>query len=182
MLLLIIFSFLVLYNFIRDTFRFEPVTRTSFIILPIYATIMTVISMIVELKEWHFSVILTLALIGVLLGWFQTFSLRVIQIDKHSHDKSSGFKYCRGWSYLYGFILIFIVEIITDFSLGERVTFKGVFFELINEILRERFKFLPYNGWVIWLLLAVTTSVYTLILIHRYPIITKVLTCKQHEK
>lgn len=99
MLLLIIFSFLVLYNFIRDTFRFEPVTRTSFIILPIYATIMTVISMIVELKEWHFSVILTLALIGVLLGWFQTFSLRVIQIDKHSHDKSSGFKYCRGWSY-----------------------------------------------------------------------------------
>lgn len=120
MLLLIIFSFLVLYNFIRDTFRFEPVTRTSFIILPIYATIMTIISMIVELKEWHFSVILTLALIGVLLGWFQTFSLRVIQIDKHSHDKSSGFKYCRGWSYLYGFMLIFIVEIITNFSLGER--------------------------------------------------------------
>lgn len=81
---------------------------------------MTIISMIVELKEWHFSVILTLALIGVLLGWFQTFSLRVIQIDKHSHDKSSGFKYCRGWSYLYGFMLIFIVEIITNFSLGER--------------------------------------------------------------
>ena len=79
-------------------------------------------------------------------------------------------------------MLIFIVEIITNFSLGERVTFKGVFFELINEILRERFKFLPYNGWVIWLLLAVTTSVYTLILIHRYPIITKVLTRKQHEK
>lgn len=182
MLLLIIFSLLVLYNFIRDTFRFEPVTRTSFIILPIYATIMTVISMIVELKEWHFSIIFTLALIGVLLGWFQTFSLRVIQINEHSHDESSGFKYCRGWSYLYGFILIFIVEIITNFSLGERVTFKGVFFELINEILRERFKFLPYNGWVIWLLLAVTTSVYTLILIHRYPIITKVLTRKQREK
>lgn len=177
MLILVIFSLLVLYNFIQDTFRFEPVTRTSFIILPIYAAIMTVISMIVELKEWHFSLIISLVLIGILLGWFQTFSLRVIPVKGDAHGNPSGFKYCRGWAYLCGFILIFIVEIATNLSLGtkEGLSLKEVFFELVNEVLREQLKFLPYNGWVIWLLLAVTTCVYTLILVHRYPVIIKVL-------
>ena len=46
MTLLIIFCLLILYNFIKGTFQFESVTKTSFIIIPIYALVMTIISKI----------------------------------------------------------------------------------------------------------------------------------------
>ena len=39
-----------------------------------------------------------------------------------------------------------MVEIVTDHLLGLKMTFKGLLFELLDEVLRERFKFLPDNG------------------------------------
>ncbi|MBC8743202.1 hydrophobic protein [Lactobacillus sp. Marseille-P7033] len=182
MTLLLIFCLLVMYSFIKGTFQLEPVTKTSFIIIPIYAVIMTIISMFTESNEWHLSVTVILILIGIMLGWFQTFSVRVVKT--HAKDKYGNhiFKYCRGWAYLYGFGLIFVVEIATNYLLGLKVTFKSVLFELLNEVLRERFKFLPDNGWIIWLLLAVTTSVYTMILVRRYPCIKEALYWKKYKK
>lgn len=73
-----------------------------------------------------------------------------------------------------------MVEIATDHLLGLKMTFKGLLFELLDEVLRERFKFLPDNGWVIWLLLTVTTGTYTLILIRHYPCIKEALVRKKY--
>ena len=182
MTLLFIFCLLIMFNFIKGTFQLEPVTKTSFIVIPIYAIVMTVISMFTETKEWHLSVTIVLILIGIMLGWFQTFSVRVVKTAKKDKYGNHIFKYCRGWAYLYGFALVFMVEIATNYMLGLKVTVKSVLFELLNEVLRERFKFLPDNGWVVWLLLAVTTSVYTMILVHHYPCIKEALYWKKYKK
>ena len=159
MTLLIIFCLLILYNFIKGTFQFETVTKTSFIIIPIYALVMTIISIFTEQQEWHLLVTIVLILIGI---------VKTAKKDKYGNHI---FKYRRGWAYLYGFALVFMVEVTTDHLLGLKMTFKGLLFELLDEVLRERFKFLPDNGWVIWLLLTVTTGTYTLILIRHYPFV-----------
>ncbi len=36
---------------------------------------------------------------------------------------------------LYGFALVFMVEIVTDHLLGLKMTFKGLLFELLDEVL-----------------------------------------------
>ena len=182
MTLLIIFCLLILYNFIKGTFQFESVTKTSFIIIPIYALVMTIISIFTEQQEWHLMVTIVLILIGIMLGWFQTFSVRIVKTAKKDKYGNHIFKYRRGWAYLYGFALVFMVEVTTDRLLGLRMTFKGLLFELLDEVLQERFKFLPDNGWVIWLLLTVTTGTYTLILIHHYPCIKEALVWKKYAK
>lgn len=182
MTLLIIFCLLILYNFIKGTFQFESVTKTSFIIIPLYALVMTIISIFTEQQEWHLLVTIVLILIGIMLGWFQTFSVRIVKTAKKDKYDNHIFKYRRGWAYLYGFALVFMVEVTTDHLLGLRMTFKGLLFELLDEVLRERFKFLPDNGWVIWLLLTVTTGTYTLILIRHYPCIKEALVWKKYTK
>ena len=65
MTLLIIFCLLILYNFIKGTFQLETVTKTSFIIIPIYALVMTIISIFTEQQEWHLLVTIVLILIGI---------------------------------------------------------------------------------------------------------------------
>ena len=182
MTLLIIFCLLILYNFIKGTFQLETVTKTSFIIILLYALVMTIISIFTEQQEWHLLVTIILILIGIMLGWFQTFSVRIVKTAKKDKYGNHIFKYRRGWVYLYGFALVFMVEIVTDHLLGLKMTFKGLLFELLDEVLRERFKFLPDNGWVIWLLLTVTTGTYTLILIRHYPCIKEVLVWKKYTK
>ncbi len=82
MTLLIIFCLLILYNFIKGTFQFESVTKTSFIIIPLYALVMTIISIFTEQQEWHLLVTIVLILIGIMLGWFQTFSVRIVKTTK----------------------------------------------------------------------------------------------------
>ena len=182
MTLLIIFCLLILYNFIKGTFQLETVTKTSFIIIPLYALVMTIISIFTEQQEWHLLVTIVLILIDIMLGRFQTFSVRIVKTAKKDKYGNHIFKYRRGWAYLYGFALVFMVEIVTDHLLGLKMTFKGLLFELLDEVLRERFKFLPDNGWVIWLLLTVTTGTYTLILIRHYPCIKEALVWKKYTK
>lgn len=173
---------MILYNFIKGTFQLETVTKTNFIIIQLYALVMKIISIFTEQQEWHLLVTIVLILIGIMLGWFQTFSVRIVKIVKKDKYGNHIFKYRRGWAYLYGFALVFMVEIATDHLLGLKMTFKGLLFELLDEVLRERFKFLPDNGWVIWLLLTVTTGTYTLILIRHYPCIKEVLVWKKYTK
>ena len=97
MTLLIIFCLLILYNFIKGTFQLETVTKTSFIIIPIYALVMTVISIFTEQQEWHLLVTIVLILIGIMLGWFQTFSVRIVKTakkDKRKTRRTGGTAYC----------------------------------------------------------------------------------------
>ena len=156
---------------LRTTIKHSLRAQQGFIIIPIYALVMTIISIFTEQQEWHLLVTIVLILIGIMLGWFQTFSVRIVKTAKKDKYGNHIFKYRRGWAYLYGFALVFMVEVTTDHLLGLKMTFKGLLFELLDEVLRERFKFLPDNGWVIWLLLTVTTGTYTLILIRHYPFV-----------
>ena len=82
MTLLIIFCLLILYNFIKGTFQLETVTKTSFIIILLYALVMTIISIFTEQQEWQLLVTIVLILIGIMLGWFQTFSVRIVKTAK----------------------------------------------------------------------------------------------------
>lgn len=182
MTILLIFCLLILYNFIKGTFQFEPVTKTSFIVIPIYALVMTIISIIRQRQQWHWQVAVVLVLIGIMLGWFQTFSVQMVKTDRLDKGGYHIFEYRRGWAYLYGFALVFIVETTTSHLLGLKLTIKGILFELADEVLREHFKFLPENGWIVWLLLAVTTGIYTLIMVHRYPCIKETLFQKRPDQ
>ena len=157
MTLLILFCLLILYNFIKGTFQLETVTKTNFIIIQLYALLMKIISIFTEQQEWHLLVTIVLILIGIMLGWFQTFSVRIVKIVKKDKYGNHIFKYRRGWAYLYGFALVFMVEIATDHLLGLKMTFKG-------------------------LLLTVTTGTYTLILIRHYPCIKEALVRKKYTK
>ncbi|MGK4161978.1 hypothetical protein AB0X45_08420 [Limosilactobacillus reuteri] len=100
MTLLIIFCLLILYNFIKGTFQLETVTKTSFIIIPLYALVMTIISIFTEKQEWQLLVTIVLILIGIMLGWFQTFSVRIVKTAKKDKYGNHIFKYRRGWAYL----------------------------------------------------------------------------------
>ena len=111
MTLLIIFCLLILYNFIKGTFQLETVTKTSFIIILLYALVMTIISIFTEQQEWHLLVTIVLILIGIMLGWFQTFSVRIVKTATKDKYGNHIFKYRRGWVYLYGIALVFMVEI-----------------------------------------------------------------------
>lgn len=180
----IILFILLIYSFIKGTFEFEPVTRRSLIIIPAYAFVM----MVLALHEEHFAhkVLLTILLliIGILIGFFQATRVSVTGPQGKDRYGRPIIKVKRNWPYLFGWIVVFVIDIIIEFADQAAVSGAAVFEELFKEILKDlsSIAFFSFsNEWFVWALTMATSFVYGISLLARYPAIRRAV-APRHRK
>ncbi|MBB1080434.1 hydrophobic protein [Limosilactobacillus sp. STM2_1] len=163
--------FLLVYKFIRGTFEYEKITRFDMVLIPAYSTLMMVITLN---NEYSLSKILTavfLLILGICIGLFQASKIKIQttgQIDKYHRPIV---KVKRGWSYLIGWLLVFIIIIIIDLHYEPTLKTDGIIHELLNEILKD-ISIVAFfnikNEWFVWVLNVATSLTYDMYLIIHY--------------
>lgn len=175
----IILFILLIYSFVKGTFEFEPVTRRSLIIIPAYAFVM----MVLALHEEHFAhkVLLTILLliIGILIGFFQATRVSVTGPQGKDRYGRPIIKVKRNWPYLFGWIVVFVIDIIIEFA-DQAAVFEELFKEILKDLSSIAF-FSFSNEWFVWALTMATSFVYGISLLARYPAIRRAV-APRHRK
>jgi hypothetical protein len=181
---MIILFVLLIYSFVRGTFEDEPVTRKSLIIIPGYALVMMICSLAEE--DFNHKLLLTVLLlaVGILIGLFQ--ASRVSVTDAHEQDPYGRpiIKVKRNWPYLFGWIIVFVIDIAIEFADQASVSGDAVFQELIKEILKDlsSIAFFSFsNEWFVWALTVATSFAYGITLLVKYPKIRQAV-ARRHRK
>lgn len=181
---MIILLALLIYSFVRGTFEDEPVTRKNLVIIPGYALVMMICSLAEE--DFNHKLLLTthLLVVGILIGLFQ--ASRVTVTDTHEQDPYGRqiIKVKCNWPYLFGWIIVFVIDIAIEFADQASISGDAVFQELIQEILKDlsSIAFFSFsNEWFVWVLTVATSFAYGITLLVRYPKIRQAVV-RRHRK
>lgn len=180
----IILFVLLIYSFIRGTFEAEAVTRKSLVIIPSYALVMMICSLAEE--NFNHKLILTaiLLVVGILIGLFQ--ATKVTVTDTHKQDRYGRpiIKVKRDWPYLFGWIIVFVIDIAIEFTDQASINGNAVVQELVKEILKDlsSIAFFSFsNEWFVWVLTVATSFAYGITLLVKYPKIRQAV-ARRHRK
>lgn len=178
----------ILY-FIYEQFEFSKVSRFSLLTLPI-------ITFVLFYRSFYFSnrnffILLTIFIVATGIGIFQTLNTQVYEknIQKYFYTNDVGEEkqiYEKiifskgGTSYLVGWLLLFIFQIIIGVLIGAvPISFHGTFEKITKEILSDILE--PYhifranNTWYTWAIYSISNLVYLICSLRKYPILKKVI-------
>ncbi|MFR0771170.1 MAG: hydrophobic protein [Limosilactobacillus pontis] len=179
----IILFVLLIYSFIRGTFEAEAVTRKSLVIIPSYALVMMICSLAEE--NFNHKLILTaiLLVVGILIG------LSGHKSNCYRHPRTDRYgrpiiKVKRNWPYLFGWIIVFVIDIAIEFTDQASINGNAVVQELVKEILKDlsSIAFFSFsNEWFVWVLTVATSFAYGITLLVKYPKIRQAV-ARRHRK
>ncbi|MGR3741128.1 hypothetical protein [Companilactobacillus sp. DQM5] len=162
-----ILGVIILIYFIYKQYSFETPKRFTYLIIPIYSIIMFFIT----LKSANLIIILSIFIIGIIIGIFQGHYAKVKPYVGDSGKKCVQIK--GGSAYLIGWVLILITEILIEiYLMHHSLSGNQYFSELKGSIVEE---LLPFNrirksqAWEFWILTGSASLMYTTVLSYRFP-------------
>ncbi|MGO3619282.1 MAG: hypothetical protein ACTIOR_08150 [Lactobacillus helveticus] len=177
-----IFLIILIYSFLKTTGEYETATRLSLIIIPLYSAIMMILGIGQNFTHLTMLVTLLLILVGIAIGLFQTRNVKV----KISNEKDKlglpKVKIKRGWYYLLGWIIIFIIGILVELFYGAEMDKIELSEKLIIEILRDISSIVMFtnkSSWFIWVLNVSSSWTYDTYLFLEYPKLRQYVVLRQ---
>lgn len=164
---------LLILGFTRNAFRYEKISRFAAITIPGYSLIMGIISLLAHSIDWIMFV--SVIVIGLVIGYIQTLSVKVKLTDQVDKFQRPQIEIYRGWWFLIGWIMIFLVGIGFAQFFGEKV---DILKELSLEILKDLWLFNNFHiksSWFVYLMSAFASLSYLLTLFKKEPLIKQAI-------
>ncbi len=169
---------LLLYKFIHGTFEYEKVTRFEMVLIPAYSLVMMVITLKEDSSLGKIIASIMLLILGILIGLFQLSGVRIKTTGKVDQFQRPVVLVKRNWSYLIGWIIVFILIIIFSAHYNPTLNHNDIIDELFTEIIRDLFA-IAYlnikNEWFVWVLNVATSFTYDIFLAIHYPLIRQAI-------
>lgn len=169
----VLFLLFLVSHFSRHAFRTEPLSRLEALVIPGYALIMAVASLWTTTATWW--LVGVVVILGVIAGLIQSWSSQLKVSPATQTGNRPVITIRRGWSFLIGWVLIFIGGFGLSWLTGERA---NVATALQSELLKELFIFQTFAGhstWQVYLLSGVAGLTYTARLIRQEPLVRQAI-------
>lgn len=167
-----IFLFILLYFFLKGTGEYETATRVSLVIIPLYSAIMMIIGIGQNFTPLTMLITLFLIIVGIAVGLFQTRNVKIKISDEKNKYGVPKVKIKRGWYYLVGWIIIFIIGILAELFYGAEMDKTELSEKLVIEILRDLSSIVMFtnkSSWFIWVLNVSSSWTYDTYLFMQHP-------------
>ena len=172
----LILLIIALIYFVLNSFRFEKISDFRQKVIPVYCLVMFFSFMHWNLKNTIIALILVLC--SVLIAYFQFRYAEIKGTNKHDKHGRPIALIKKNWPYLLGWVMIFLLGLISQYSLTNTLNSQTIIQDLGKEVNSELFGWTVFsssNPWCIWLLSGVSSLLYTRFLIKKDKHIKKAL-------
>ncbi|OXM16372.1 hypothetical protein [Paenibacillus herberti] len=163
MLILVI---MILYM-AKKQMKYEKVSWLRLGTIPAYCLIMLFVTFEWELRS--FSYLAVFILCAYFIAKLQVSGVKVKTAPFGVNARQQAVEMCTGMNYLYGWFLVVIIIVLTEFARGELHDTRTLREELMKEIVPFMVFSNGTNNWMIWAITGITSSFYAILLMRKYP-------------
>lgn len=169
-----------IFIFTRGLLRFKKVTRLEFFLIPLYSLVLAFFS-IYESMPKLVDLIATI-IVGIFAAIIQSMGAQIKRTEQRDKYQRPIVMLKKGWSYLFGWIIIFTYGISYALINGEKV---DILEEIGTEIMKDLFTFENFatvSSWNIYLLSGIASLCYLLILKMKEPLLLSAIAKRNKDK
>ncbi|SDT53412.1 hypothetical protein SAMN05444162_4820 [Paenibacillaceae bacterium GAS479] len=172
---MLILILMILYIAKKQT-KYEKVSWLRLGTIPVYCVIMLFVTFEWELRNFLYLAILIVC--AYFIAKLQVSGVKVKTAPFGENARQQTVEMRSGKHYLYGWFIVVILIILTEYARGELHDTKTLREELMKELVPYAVFSKGTDNWMIWAITGVTSLFYVLLLMRKYPAVYTALSNK----